>query len=136
VQPIPTSLRVAGGVLLFLGVLSLLELFLPLPEGVGHGKSGSDIAWSVGTSALLTFAGGGLLARARWAWPFAMVIAIAAVGFPAYEFLRPHDIVTLAMDAGTFALILLPGISLLSALVRPRSIRWFRGALAQPSAGP
>jgi hypothetical protein len=136
VQPIPASLRVAGGVLLFFGVLSLLEFFLPLPEGVGHDKSGSDLAWSVGMSAFLTVAGGGLLAGVRWAWVVAMMIAIAAVGLPAYEFFRPHDVVTLALGAGTFALILLPGVLLLFALLRPMSIRWFRGAPAQPSAGP
>ena len=51
-QRMPFVLRVIGGILAFLGLMNIGAFFL-VPEGAQMDTSAADIAWNVGTSAVL-----------------------------------------------------------------------------------
>jgi drug/metabolite transporter (DMT)-like permease len=125
-QRMPFVLRVIGGILAFLGIMSVLAFFL-VPEGAQMDMTASDIAWNVGTAIVLVVTGFGLVLGARWSWPLAVALAVTFMVLGVYLAAQPGDITSpgATQFVGVFVL-LVPGALLLWALLTPSSRRWFR----------
>src|SRR4051794_26285805 len=87
-QRMPFVLRVIGGILAFLGLMSIGAFFL-VPEGAQMDMSTPDIALNVGTSAILIATGLGLVLGARWSWPLALALSVAFIVFGVYASVQP-----------------------------------------------
>lgn len=72
--------------------------------------------------------GGGLVFNERWAWPIALMIAVAGTGLGLYTIAQPADITMMGAPALGLFLFVVPGLLILIALLTPRSIDWFRRA--------
>ena len=81
---------------------------------------------NLGIGCLLTLVGVGLCLSERWAWPPAVAIAVASVGLGLYVMAQPGDITSPGAPIVAVVVLIAPGLLLLSALVTPRSIEWFR----------
>ena len=125
-QRMPFVLRVIGGLLAFLGLMNIGAFFL-VPEGAQMDTSAADIAWNVGTSAVLVVTGLGLVLGARWSWPLALVLSVAFIVLGVYLSAQPGDITSpgATQFIGTVVLAI-PGALFLWALLMRSSRRWFR----------
>ena len=133
-QRMPFVLRVIGGILAFIGLMNIAA-FVFVPEGAQMDANTADIAWNVGTSAVLIVAGFGLVLGARWSWPLALVLSVGFIILGAYLAAQPGDITSpgATQFIGTVVLII-PGALFLWALLMRRSRRWFRDRPG-PAAG-
>jgi peptidoglycan/LPS O-acetylase OafA/YrhL len=130
----PFALRVIGGILAFLGLMNIGAFFL-VPGGAQMDTSAPDIAWNVGTSAVLVVTGFGLLLGAKWSWPLALALSVAFIVLGVYLSAQPGDITSpgATQFIGVVVLII-PGALFLWALLMRRSRRWFRDSPG-PTAG-
>ena len=125
-QRMPFVLRVIGGIFVFIGLMNIAAFFF-VPEGAQMDTDAPDMAWNIGTSAVLVVTGFGLVLGARWSWPLALALSIAFIVFGVYLSLQPGDITSpgATQIIGTVVLVI-PGALFLWALLMRRSRRWFR----------
>jgi len=125
-------LRLIGGILAFLGLMNIGAFFL-VPEGAQMDMTAPDIAWNIGTSALLVVTGLGLVLGARWAWPVALALSVAFIVLGMYLSAQPGDITSpgATQFIGTVVLVT-PGALFLWALLMRSSRRWFRDRPGPP----
>ncbi len=131
-QRMPFVLRVIGGILALLGLMNIGAFFL-VPEGAQMDTSAADIAWNVGTSAVLVVTGLGLVLGAKWSWPLALVLSVAFIVLGVYLSAQPGDITSpgATQFIGTVVLVI-PGTLFLWALLMRSSRRWFRERPGRP----
>jgi len=131
-QRMPFVLRVIGGLLAFIGLMNIASLLF-VPEGAQMDTTTADIAWNVGTSAVLIVTGFGLVLGAKWSWPLALVLSVAFVILGVYLSLQPGDITSPgASQIVGVGVLLIPGALFLWALLTPSSRRWFRDRPGRP----
>jgi hypothetical protein len=130
----PFVLRVIGGILAFFGLLNIVAFFL-VPDGAEMDVSAGNIAWNVGTSAVLVVTGFGLLLGVKWSWLLALALSVAFIVLGVYLAAQPGDITSpgATQFIGVVVLII-PGTLFLWALLMRRSRRWFRDSPG-PTAG-
>src|SRR4051812_4086094 len=135
-QRMPFVLRVIGGILAFLGLMSIGAFFL-VPEGAQMDMSTPHIALNVGTSAVLIVTGLGLVLGARWSWPLALALSVAFIVFGVYASVQPGDITSPgATQFIGIVVFVIPGVLFLSALLMRSSRRWFRERPGRPDEPP
>jgi len=115
----PFRLKVVGGVLAVLGIITVIG------ATGGSDMTKSEMAWNVAIACLLIVVGAGLCLDARWAWPIALLVAASAIGFGFYLLAQPGDITNPGAPIVVLTILLIPGVAMALTLVTPRSMRWF-----------
>jgi hypothetical protein len=118
----PVQVRVAGGILLMIGFLTLVATI-----SVGSNGSAQSHAGDYGVALGLVLVGAGLAIGLRWAWRLAVLASTAGLVLGAIGLFDEPDIAYPGALVVSVLFLLLPSLAMFVTLFTPGARRWVRG---------